>query len=246
MLDLPDPYLLFTYLPVSPDDLLLDLPCSCHPSLPRSLGFPGKEKDIDTQIKPRDFPIPSLLNWIFCPSHSPLPLFNKPVVCIALTSVSRVSADSGDVGAVWQFLFNVFWPRDSTIFCNSPAVVLGEFLATRTLLLTVHYDEIDTRPLPGTFVTFYVDWKFLIIALMMKMGNFSVLSTFLKPTSLICKSSIIFFCTSEIYYLVFSLGWMIKGIWALFSLLFIFLWNRKLWLDNFVFIITLECSKLWF
>ncbi len=38
---------------------------------------------------------------------------------------------------------------------------------------------------------------------------------------------------------------MIKGIWALFSLLFIFLWNRKPWLDNFVFIITLECSKLW-
>ncbi len=38
---------------------------------------------------------------------------------------------------------------------------------------------------------------------------------------------------------------MIRGIWALFSLLFIFLWNRKPWLDNFMFIITLECSKLW-
>ncbi len=43
----------------------------------------------------------------------------------------------------------------------------------------------------------------------------------------------------------FSLWWMIKGIWALFSLLFIFLWNRKPWLDSFVFIITLACSKLW-
>ncbi len=33
--------------------------------------------------------------------------------------------------------------------------------------------------------------------------------------------------------------------WALFSLLFIFMWNRMQWLDNVMFIITLECSKLW-
>ncbi len=31
----------------------------------------------------------------------------------------------------------------------------------------------------------------------------------------------------------------------MFSLLFIFLWNRKQWLNKFMFIITLECSKLW-
>ncbi len=71
-------------------------------------------------------------------------------------------------------------------------MVLGEFLATRTLLLTVHYDEIDTRPLPGIFVKCYVDWKFLIIALMMKMGIFSVRSTFLKPTSLIFEAQLSF------------------------------------------------------
>jgi len=41
------------------------------------------------------------------------------------------------------------------------------------------------------------------------------------------------------------LWWMIQGIWALFSLLFIFLYNRKQWLDNFMFIIHLNCSKLW-
>ncbi len=35
-------------------------------------------------------------------------------------------------------LFKVFWPRDSTIFCNSPAVVLGESLASQTLLIAVH------------------------------------------------------------------------------------------------------------
>ncbi len=33
---------------------------------------------------------------------------------------------------------NVFWPRDSTISCNSPAVVLWESFATQTRLLTVH------------------------------------------------------------------------------------------------------------
>ncbi len=58
-------------------------------------------------------------------------------------------------------------------------------------------------------------------------------------------SSIIFCCTSEIYSLFFLIVMMIHGVWTLFSLLFIFLWNGKSWLDNFMFIITLECSKLW-
>ncbi len=68
------------------------------------------------------------------------------------------------------FFYKVFWPRDSTIFRNSPGVVLEKSLAIQTLLLTVHKDDIDTRPLPGSFVTFYVDCKFLIIALMVEMG----------------------------------------------------------------------------
>ncbi len=33
----------------------------------------------------------------------------------------------------FTFFFKVFWHRDSIIFCNSPAVVLGESLATQTL-----------------------------------------------------------------------------------------------------------------
>ncbi len=74
-------------------------------------------------------------------------------------------------------------------------------------------------------------------------GNFHWSSSFLEATSLICEAQLSFCCTSEIYSLYFSLWWMIKGIWPLFSL--IFLWNRKPWLDNFMFIITLECSKLW-
>ncbi len=75
-------------------------------------------------------------------------------------------------------------------------------------------------------------------------GNVHCSSAFLKATSLNLWSSIIF-CWNirNIFFGFFSLWWMIMGIWAL--LLFIFLWNRKPWLDTFMFIITLECSKLW-
>jgi len=55
------------------------------------------------------------------------------------------------------------------------------FLATQTLLLTMHLDDIDTRPLPSNFVIFYDDWKFFIIALMVEMGIFTALALFLKP-----------------------------------------------------------------
>ncbi len=42
-----------------------------------------------------------------------------------------------DVGAVW-YMFLGFWLQDSTNLCNSPSVVLGESLATQSLLLSVH------------------------------------------------------------------------------------------------------------
>ncbi len=67
-------------------------------------------------------------------------------------------------------------------------------------------------------------------------GNGNFLKTCLKATSLICEV--------QLYFFFYFDGWL-RGFWALFSLLFIFLWNRKPWLDNFMFIITLECSKLW-
>ncbi len=76
-------------------------------------------------------------------------------------------------------------------------------------------------------------------------GNFHCSSSFLKATSLICEAQLSFAAHQKYIISFFSLWWMIKGIWALFSLLFIFLWNRKSWLDHFMFIITLECSKLW-
>ncbi len=76
-------------------------------------------------------------------------------------------------------------------------------------------------------------------------GNFLSSSSFLKLTSLICEAQLSFAAHQKYILWFFSLWWMIKRIWALFSLLFIFLWNRNPWLDNFMFIISLECSKLW-
>ncbi len=69
-------------------------------------------------------------------------------------------------------------------------------------------------------------------------------SSFLKATSLICEAQLSF-AAHQKYIHFFLIVMMIKGIWALFSLLFIFLWNRKPWLDNVMFIITLECPKFW-
>ncbi len=34
---------------------------------------------------------------------------------------------------------------------------------------------------PGSFVTFYVNWKFLAISLMVEMGVFTALALLLKP-----------------------------------------------------------------
>ncbi len=74
-------------------------------------------------------------------------------------------------------------------------------------------------------------------------GNFHCSSSFLKATSLIYEAQLSFAAHQKYILWFFSLWWMIKGIRALFSLLFIFLGSRKLWLDNFMF--TPQCSKLW-
>ncbi len=76
-------------------------------------------------------------------------------------------------------------------------------------------------------------------------GNFHCSSSFLKTTSLICEAQLSFAAHQKYTLWFYTLCWMFKGIWTLFSLLFIFLWNRKPWLDDFMFIITLVCSKLW-
>ncbi len=53
-------------------------------------------------------------------------------------------------------------------------------------------------------------------------GNFLCSSTFIKATSLICEAQLSFSAHQKYILCFFSLWWMIKGIWALFSLLFIF------------------------
>ncbi len=75
-------------------------------------------------------------------------------------------------------------------------------------------------------------------------GYFHCSSSFLQATSLISEAQLSFAAHQKYIICFFSLWWMIKGIWVLISL-FIFLWNRKPWLDIVMFIITLECSKLW-
>ncbi len=126
----------------------------------------------------------------------------------------------GDVGAVWQF-FLVFWPQDSTIF-SSPHRALGwyrhTFSSRQFRNIFCWLEILNYCPDGGN-------------------GNFHCSSSFLKATSLICEAQLSFAAHQKYILCFFSLWWMIKGIWALFSLLFIFLWNRKPWLDNFMFII---------
>ncbi len=74
--------------------------------------------------------------------------------------------------------------------------------------------------------------------------NFTAPALFLKPLHYFVKLNYLLLHIRNIFF-VFSHcdGWLRELIWALFSLLFIFLWNKKPWLDNFMFIITLECSQ---
>ncbi len=141
--------------------------------------------------------------------------------------------------------FKVFWPQDSTICWNSPAVVLGESLATQSLLLTGSALGWYRHTSSSTQIHKMLCW--LEIPNYCPdggNGNFHCCSFFLKATSLICDAQLSFSAHQKYIIWFFSLWWMIKGIWALFSLLFIFMWNRKTWLDNFMSIITLVCSKL--
>ena len=58
----------------------------------------------------------------------------------------------------WRLMvvLETFWPQD----CNSPAVILGDFFASRTILLTVRGVNLHTRPLPGWFLTSPVPLNF--------------------------------------------------------------------------------------
>ncbi len=136
--------------------------------------------------------------------------------------------------SVTCWFFICWYLIESTIFCNSPAVVLGESLGRYRH--TSSFRQIHNIFCWLEILNYCPDGG---------NGNFHCSSYFLKATSLICEVQLSFAAHQKYILCFFSLWWMIKGIWALLSLLFIFLWNRKPWLYNFMFLIPLECSKLW-
>ncbi len=74
------------------------------------------------------------------------------------------------------------------------------------------------------------------------MGILNALAIYLQPPSNLWNS-IIFCCTSELNSLVLLLvldDWGNLGFPP--PLLFLFLWNRKPWLDNFMLLVTLVCT----
>ncbi len=140
--------------------------------------------------------------------------------------------------------FKVFWPRDLTIFYNYTAVVLGDSLATQN---TPFHHALGWYRHTSSSRQFRNILCWLEILNYCPDGgneDFHCSSSFLKATSLICEAQLSFAAHQKYILWFFSLWCMIKGIWALFSLLFIFLLNRKPQPDNSMFIITLECSKL--
>ncbi len=141
---------------------------------------------------------------------------------------------------IYMYMY-IFWPRDSTIFCCGPWRVFSHSNSPPHRALGRYKHTSSSRQIHNIFC-----WlEILNYCPDGGNGNFHCSSSFLKATSLICEAQLSFATHQKYILWFFLLWWMIKGIWALFSLLFIFLWNTKPWLDNFMFIITLECSKLW-
>ncbi len=71
------------------------------------------------------------------------------------------------------------------------------------------FHDIDTHPLQGSFVAFYVDWKCLIIALIVEIingnGNVHCSSSILKATSVICEAQLSFAAHQKYITCFFSL-----------------------------------------
>ncbi len=115
----------------------------------------------------------------------------------------------GDVGAVWQLFFWFFCPLDSTIFWNSPAVVLEESLATQTLLLTVALGRYRHTSSSRQIRNILCWLEILNYCPDGGNGNFHCSSSFLKATSLIVKLNYLLLHIRNIFF-VFSHcdGWL--------------------------------------
>ncbi len=114
-------------------------------------------------------------------------------------------------------IFLVFCPRDSTIFWNSPAVVLEESLANSNSpphrALGRYRHTSSSRQIRNILC-----WlEILNYCPDGGNGNFHCSSSFLKATSLICEAQLSFAAHQKYILWFYSLWWMIKGIWPLCS-----------------------------
>ncbi len=113
-----------------------------------------------------------------------------------------------------MFIFLGFWPQDSTNLCNSPAVIVGESLATQTLLLSMHYRHTSSfRQIFNIFswlepLNYYPDGG---------NGDFQCFNSFLTATFYFGMPNNLVLHIRNIFFVFFSLWWMIKGIWPLCS-----------------------------
>ncbi len=103
--------------------------------------------------------------------------------------------------------FKVFWPRDSTIFCNSPAVVLGESLSTQTLLLSRALGRYRHTSSSRPFRNILCWLEILNCCPDGGNGDFHCTSSFLKATSLICEAQLSFAAHQKYLLCFFSLWW---------------------------------------
>ncbi len=108
-------------------------------------------------------------------------------------------------------LFKVFWPRDSTIFCNSPSVVLGVFgrsIAPSHRALLRYRHTSSSRQFRNILC-----WlEILNYCPDGGNGNVHCSCSFLKATSLICEAQLTFHAHQKYILCFFLLWWMIKGI----------------------------------
>ncbi len=138
---------------------------------------------------------------------------------------------------LFTFFLKVFWHRDSIIFCNSPAVVLGESLATQTL--PSHHALGRYR---NIFLNIFCWLEILNYYPDGGNWNFHCSTAFLKATSQIFEAQLSFAAHQKSIFF-FHCNGLLMEFGICFPSYFYFCKNRKAWLDNFMFIITLKCSN---
>ncbi len=121
------------------------------------------------------------------------------------------------------------WGRHN---CSSPAVILGGVSASRTILLTVCWDKIDTCPLTGWFITLPDDWNVLIIVLIVEMGIFGVRAIFLATSHFVTLNNGLLHITAMFFGLTHCDKWLRELDLCVTSYLYP-MWNRRPWFNNF-------------